>query len=66
MLNGIDVSDRENDEVRIVDDVWVDFMDDFHLNRRPCDQILIITDEMFLRGPNLDSIWSMGNKTHIN
>ena len=40
--------------LKTVDDVWKDFLLEFNQGTLTHDQILIIDNDLFLRGPNLD------------
>lgn len=40
--------------LKAVDDVWEDFLLEFNQGTLTHDQILIIDNDLFLRGPNLD------------
>ncbi len=51
----------------IVHDVWKEFLADFENGQVMYDQILIINDSMFLRGPNLDLVHQYQRREqHIN
>ena len=53
-------------ELRIVDDVWEDFLSEFESGELIHDQILIVSDDLFLRGPNFDLMEQVVVHNHIN
>jgi hypothetical protein len=60
---------RESAEVRLelVHDVWTEFLADFENGQMLFDQILIINDSVYLRGPNLDLVQQyQAREQHIN
>ena len=43
-------------ELKVVDDVWRDFVKEFENGELVHDQILIVSENLLLRGPNLDLV----------
>lgn len=48
--------EEEKVSLKTVDDVWKDFLIEFNEGTLNHDQILIIGNNLFLRGPNLDLV----------
>ncbi|PCJ21505.1 MAG: hypothetical protein COB02_02615 [Candidatus Cloacimonadota bacterium] len=46
----------QENELKVVDDVWKDFVREFESGDLVHDQILIVSDKLLLRGPNLDLV----------
>lgn len=46
----------QESELKVVDDVWLDFIKEFEAGELVHDQILIVSESLLLRGPNLDLV----------
>jgi hypothetical protein len=57
--------DTQESKLKIVDDVWEEFLTEFESGDLTHDQILIISDRMLLRGPNFDLVQLTGLQDHI-
>jgi|GEM_PF-1034563 len=55
-----------NSELRIVDDVWHDFLNEFESGELLHDQILIVTEELYLRCPNFDLLVQVNLENFIH
>ncbi len=42
--------------LEVVQDVWQEYLQEFHSGMALSDQILILGDNLYLRGPNLDLV----------
>lgn len=50
----------------IVADVWTEFVTEFQSEAVVCDQVMIITNDLLLRSPNLDLLAQMRQSCLIN
>ncbi len=58
--------DKEIISLKQVDDVWKDFLMEFEEGTLTHDQILIVGNDLFLRGPNFDLIKLVDLENLIN
>ena len=58
--------DKEIISLKQVDDVWKDFLMEFEEGTLTHDQILIVGNDLFLRGPNFDLIKLVDLENFIN
>lgn len=45
---------QTNVSLEVVEDVWNEYLKEFHSDDIVCDQIMIVSDKLLLRGPNYD------------
>ena len=58
--------EKEEISLKAVDDVWKDFLMEFEEGTLTHDQILIVGNDLFLRGPNFDLIKLVDLENFIN
>ncbi|MBT3786283.1 hypothetical protein HOF92_15010 [bacterium] len=57
--------ETQESKLKIVDDVWTEFLNEFQTGDLVHDQIFIVSDNMLLRGPNFDLMQLFGLEDHI-
>jgi len=57
--------ETQESKLKIVDDVWQEFLTEFESGDLVHDQILIVSERMLLRGPNFDLVYLSGLQDHI-